>query len=93
MITPENLVRHELIDLEVEVVGSTNKSEIGVKGKVADETYNTLKVEAASGEEKTIAKKSAVFVFTLPDGRRVEVDGKVIISRPEDRIKKKLRKW
>lgn len=92
MITAENIVRHELIGLDVEVVESSNESQVGIKGKVVDETYNTVIIEAGAGEKKVI-KKGAVFVFTLPDGKKVQVDGKIIISRPEDRIKKKFRKW
>jgi len=29
----------------------------------------------------------------LPGGKRVNVDGRVLSARPEDRIKKKLKKW
>jgi ribonuclease P protein subunit POP4 len=93
MITLENLVRHELIGLDVEIVESTNKADVGIKGKVVDESYNTIKIEMSSGEEKTLIKKNVVFVFTLPDGKKAKVDGKIIVSRPEDRIKKKFKKW
>jgi len=92
MITPENLVRHELIGLDVEKVDSTNKVDVGIKGKVVDESYNTIKVEADSGE-KSFIKKNVIFLFTLPDGKQVKVNGEIIISRPEDRIKKKFKKW
>jgi ribonuclease P protein subunit POP4 len=89
MITEKNLVRHELIGLEVEVKKSTNKSQIGIKGRVVDETYNMLIIETKKGE-KMVEKKSCVFVFKLPDGEKVEVEGWVLVGRPEDRIKKKL---
>ena len=93
MITPENLVKHELIGLEVEIVGSTNRSQMGIKGRVVDETYNTIKIETKKGEEKAIIKKDVVFLFKLPGGERVQVDGNVIVSRPEDRVKKKFKRW
>jgi len=92
MITPKNLVRHELIGLKVKVIKSTNPSQIGLKGKVVDETRQMLIIETNKGEKK-IEKKSAVFVFELPTGKKVEVDGKILVARPEDRIKKKLPKW
>lgn len=91
-ITPQNLVKHEFIGLKVKVVKSTDSTQRKVSGKVVDESYNTLTV-GSSGKEKKMIKQNCVFVFTLPSGTKVEVDGKVIVGRPEDRIKKKLPKW
>lgn len=91
-ITPQNLVRHELIGLKVKVTKSTDSTQRNLSGMVVDESYNTLTIE--SGEkEKTVVKSNCVFVFTLPSRTKVEVDGKVIVSRPEDRVKKKQPKW
>jgi len=90
-ITPQNLVRHELIGLKVRIAKSTDPTQ-KIAGIVVDETYNTFKIET-KGEEKTIPKKNSIFIFTLPNGMRVEVEGKILISRPEDRIKKKFDKW
>jgi len=92
MINERNLVRHELIGLEVEVKKSTNKSQIGIKGRVVDETYNMLVIETEKGE-KRVEKKSCVFIFKLPNGKKVEVEGWVLIGRPEDRIKKKFSRF
>ena len=92
MITPENIVRHELIGLEVSVEKSSNKNLAGLKGEVIHETRQTLTIQAGKGEKK-IPKDVCTFVFTLPDGKKVRVDGKILVSRPEDRIKKKFRKW
>lgn len=91
-ITPQNLVRHELIGLKVRIEQSKNKSQVGLKGKVVDETYKVLRIETKTGE-KAIPKDITVFIFTLPNGTKVQVDGKVLIGRPEDRIKKKLPRW
>jgi ribonuclease P protein subunit POP4 len=91
-ITPQNLVRHELIGLNVKIAKSTDTTQNGLSGKVIDETYNTLKIETSKGEKLTI-KENCVFVFTLPSKKKVEVDGKLLVSRPEDRIKKKFPKW
>jgi len=92
-ITPQNLVRHELIGLPIKIFKSTDPTQKGVSGKVIDETYNTLKIETKIGREKVITKSNAIFIFTLPDKTKVEVDGKVLIGRSEDRIKKKFEKW
>ena len=91
-ITPQNLVRHELISLPVKVAQSIDPTHQGTKGKVIDETYNTLVIET-NKKEKVIAKKNTVFIFTLPNGVKVQVDGSLLVARPEDRIKKKFPKW
>ncbi len=92
MITPENLARHELTGLEAEVAESANKSQVGSRGIVTDETRQTLTIDTEHGE-KSFAKDQCVFLFTLPGGEKVKVSGKVLVSRPEDRIKKKMRRW
>lgn len=92
-ITPQNLVRHELIGLRIKIAKSTDPTHVKIAGRVIDESYNTLKIETKSGKEKTIVKSSSIFIFTLPNKIKVQVDGKVLIGRPEDRIKKKIAKW
>jgi ribonuclease P protein subunit POP4 len=92
MITPHNIFQHELIGLNVEIIESSHQGLIGIKGKVVDETRNTIRVELGGGRETLIAKSNAIFHFLTPDGERVEIDGKILVSRPEDRIKKKFRK-
>ena len=102
-ITPQNIVRHELIGLKVKIAKSTDKTQKGLQGIVVDETYNMLKIETKEGtkkgkegkkvKEKTVAKQNNVFIFTLPNKVKVQVDGKLLVSRPEDRIKKKFAKW
>lgn len=91
-ITPQNLVRHELMSLPVRIVESTDPTQKNLRGKVVDETYNTIKIETKKGE-KVISKKNTVFIFTLPNAVKVQVDGSLLVSRPEDRIKKKLARW
>lgn len=86
-ITPENLPRHELIGLDCEVVESTDKQQIGISGEVLDETKSMLQIG-----EKKVVKKDSVFLFTLPDGRKVRLEGRLITKRPEDRTGMKLPK-
>ena len=93
MITPQNIFRHELVGLHVEVVKSSHEGFTGIKGVVVDETKNTIKVEDETGCEKIIPKNVATFRLTLPDSAVVDVDGRIIVARPEDRIKKKFRKY
>jgi ribonuclease P protein subunit POP4 len=93
MITPQNIIRHELVGLRVKVVQSSNRELIGIEGRVVDETKKTITLEDGAGNEKTIPKGSATFHFELPNGSIVEINGKIIVYRPEDRIKKRFRKY
>jgi ribonuclease P protein subunit POP4 len=86
MISPRNLIRHELIGLGVEIVDSTDPTLKNLKGRIIDETKNTLTIDVAVRRKK-VAKGICTFVFRL-NGARVEVSGKVIVGRPQDRIKK-----
>jgi ribonuclease P protein subunit POP4 len=92
MISPKNLVKHELIGLTAEVAESTNKSQVGIKGIVVDETKNLVVVETSKGL-KRIQKKGAEFIFNIPEGKRVKVKGNKIAVRPEERLKLKVKKW
>jgi ribonuclease P protein subunit POP4 len=92
MISAKNLIRHELIGLNVEVANSTNRFHIGLKGFVVDETKNLLTIETDKGIKK-IQKKGAEFIFTIPEGKRVKVNGTLIAKRHEDRVKLKVKKW
>jgi ribonuclease P protein subunit POP4 len=89
-VTP-SIVQHEFIGLEAKVVKSLNPHVVGIAGKVVDETRNTFTILHGGGR-KVIVKDTAVFEFVLPDGTVVEIDGKVIVGRPEDRIKKRPRR-
>ncbi len=91
-INPHNLVRHELIGLPVKITDSADRTLIGIKGIVIDETYNTLRIEV-NKKEKVIPKAISTFVFKIPSGEKVQVDGKLLVNRPEDRIKKKFPRW
>jgi len=85
-ITLQNLIRHELIGLEVSVIRSSNPGCIGIRGKVIDETKGTILI--FDGVKRKIVPKSvAMFGFTLPDKSIVEVEGREIVGRPEERIK------
>jgi len=87
------LVKGELIGLDVKVVKSTNPANVGMSGRVIDETQNTI-VLRQDERDKIIIKETAVFRFTLPNGSIVEVEGASILGRPEDRVKKKLKgRW
>jgi ribonuclease P protein subunit POP4 len=89
---PEEIVRDELIGLEVRVVESANRSQAGLEGRVVDESRQTLSIETEVGV-KVLPKDQCTFSFLLPSGERVQVEGKLLVARPEDRIKKRFRSW
>jgi ribonuclease P protein subunit POP4 len=90
-VEPRNLLRHELIGLEVRVVKSNQPSHTGTEGTVINETRNTLTINHKGGD-KVVAKETSTFQFRLPDGSIMEVEGKNLIKRPEDRVKTRLKK-
>ena len=51
-MTPEELLKHELVGLVVEVVRSKNSSQQGIAGEVVDETKNLLVIRSESSEKK-----------------------------------------
>ena len=91
MITSQNLVHHEFIGLNVHAVSKNNKS-LDLKGTVIDETKNTIKIEGIDNSEKVIPKNGTMFIFEIPDGEKIEIDGNILSIRPEDRIKKRFKK-
>ncbi len=91
MRTWKNILQHELIGLECRVVGAANESQTGIRGRIIDETMKTIVIDAG-GEKKVIQKKGSVFRVRL-GGKDVDISGDFIIARPEDRIKKIIRKW
>ena len=101
-LVPHNIIHHELIGLDIKVVDSTNSSLNGIEGRIIDETKNMFKVETDE-LEKMIPKSGSSFIFTISsshqtnDGKRylpskIKVDGRLLLSQPENRIQTKFRK-
>jgi ribonuclease P protein subunit POP4 len=86
-----SVLRHEFIGLKTKVAQSSNPSCEGISGRVLNETQKTFTI-LHKGKEKVIAKETSVFHFTLPDGSLIEIDGKVLVGRPENRVKKVIRR-
>jgi len=84
-----DILKYELIGTEVEVIDAKNRYNIGIKGKVIDETKNTLVIETAKGR-KRIIKQNAVFLFNFKT-KKVKIDGKLLVGRPEERLKREIK--
>ena len=86
-ITKKNIYVHEMIGLMVEVIKSTSPTYQGIKGKITDEKRNVFIIETQDGKEKIVPKKANTFRFTIGK-EKIDVEGKNICYRPEERLKK-----
>jgi len=85
MISSRNVLRHELIGLDVLVSGAANPELRGLSGRIIDETRNLLVIETPRGI-KRIQKMHTIFRVFLPSSELVEIDGSVLVLAPEKRI-------
>ncbi len=85
-ITPD-IVRREFVGSEGKIVKSSHTGYVGIRGKIVEETKNTFSILHRS-KTKRIIKNTAVFNFKFSDGSIVEIDGKLLVGRPENRIKR-----
>ena len=90
MRNEKNILRHEIIGLHCKIVDAKNTSLVGIEGKVLDETMKTLVL--GNGKRRRVQKEGSRFQFTV-NSKKAVIDGTMIAARPEDRIKKKFKKW
>ena len=79
------ILKGELIGLTTEVADARNESCIGIKGKIIDDTKNTITIQ--SNKEKKMIQKDQVVLRIEKGNSRFLVDGALLKARPEDRIK------
>jgi ribonuclease P protein subunit POP4 len=89
-ITPD-IIRYEFIGTQAKIAQSAHEGYLGLAGQVIEETKNTLTL-LHQGQPKSIIKDLAIFDFTFPDGTIVEVDGKLLVGRSEDRLKRSIKR-
>jgi ribonuclease P protein subunit POP4 len=89
-VTPD-IIRGEFIGTEAKVSKSKHSGYVGLSGRIIDETRNTFTI-LHEGKRKKIVKNSAIFHFKFSDGTVVEIDGKLLLGRPEDRLKKHVKR-
>jgi len=71
-----------LLGKQVEVIQSSNRYEVGIKGLVIEDTKNTIKVRTKNGV-KILIKNS--IILTINDKK---IDGNLLIWKEEERIKR-----
>ena len=86
-----DIIRDEFIGTEGRVAENRHADYVGVSGKVVNETKNTFTI-MQKGKQKSVIKEAAVFHFKFSDGTIVEIDGKLLAGRPEDRLKKGIKR-
>ncbi|MGA2161864.1 MAG: ribonuclease P protein subunit [Methanoregula sp.] len=87
MISCQNVIRHELIGLNVLVAGAANPFHRKVSGHIIDETRNLVTIQTQAGIKK-IPKYGSTFRLSLPDNTLVEINGSALILAPEKRLKR-----
>ena len=81
----DSLINMPWLSRDIEVVGSTDPTLVGISGTILDETRRTLRVQTSNGNV-TLAKDT--IRFKIEDE---EIDGSSVGQRPEDRIGKRYR--
>lgn len=87
---PQDVLKYELIGLEIEVIDARNAHLKGLRGKIIDETRNTLTIECNSATKRLI-KDQVTFTTTI-NNRKVMIDGALLVGRAEERLKKKIKR-
>ena len=91
MITGQNLSAHEWIGLHVKIINATDHAQQDLEGIIRDETMNTITLDT-KGKLVQIQKQGTTFSADLTS-ERAEIDTSLLRFRPEDRVKRGLRKW
>jgi len=89
-VTPD-IIRCEFIGTQAKVAQSLHRDYVGLTGRVVGETRNTFTLLDGS-KARDVIKEFSVFDFTFDDGTVVDVDGKLLVGRPEDRLKKSIKR-
>ncbi|HIE32404.1 MAG TPA: ribonuclease P protein component 1 [Methanosarcinales archaeon] len=64
------------------------KPDMDREGNSGDRGFPDLPASAGE-DDKIVPKSHTTFIFRLPGGDQVRVDGDLLVARPEDRIAKK----
>lgn len=79
-------MKEELIGVNIEVAKAKNKANLNLRGKIVDETKNTITVQTEDKKRKMLQKDQVVLKIEL-NNRMFLIDGALLKGRPEDRIK------
>lgn len=88
-MNPKEIVKGEFIGLTIEVTDAKNPSLKGIKGKVIDETKYTFTITDGQKTKKIL--KEQITITTKINNKTITIEGKSLVARPEERIKKKVK--
>ncbi|NJE84980.1 ribonuclease P protein component 1 [Thermococcus sp. CX2] len=88
-VTARNIIWHELIGLKAKIIRASHPELVGIEGYVLDETRNTLTI---GGERVWVIPKDVVELEFEVGDKRIRIDGRELIGRPEMRLKKRWRR-
>ena len=77
-----SLLKQEIIGKHAEIIKAKNKSNIGIKGKIIDETKYTLTLNG-----KKVFKNN-IDLAIKHENKIIMIKGHQLIGRPKERIKK-----
>jgi len=85
-VTPDNILSHEIIGLDVRLLESTDRRLEGLNGTVVFETRNTLSIRKNSDRIIQIPKQAAKRIEVQTRLGVCFISGSSLIGRPEDRL-------
>ncbi|CAD5243588.1 Ribonuclease P protein component 1 (fragment) [Thermococcus camini] len=85
----KNIIWGELIGLKAKIIRASHPELVGIEGYVLDETRNTLTI---GGERVWVIPKDVAELEFEVGGKKIRINGKELIGRPEMRLKKRWRK-
>ena len=87
-----DILRYEFVGTEARIVRSQHTDYAGIHGKIIAETKNTFTI-LHKGKAKSVIKNLALFNLKFSDGTIFEIDGKLLMGRPEGRLKKSVKRF
>ena len=79
----KEVLQGEFIGKTIKVVDATNKNLIGIKGVIVDETKNLFELDNG----KKLVKEQITITMNI-EHETITLEGKHIVGRPEERLKK-----
>ena len=77
-------MKQVLFGLELQVVASSNRATIGIKGTVIEDTRNMLAIMTSNGVKRLVKKDTVFFIIS----QQKIVHGKTLQGRIDERMRK-----
>lgn len=76
-----DMYAQEIIGKTIKIINSKNKSDVGITGKIIDETKKTIVVKTKKGEKRLLKNNITIMI------NYQKIEGKKLLKRSEERIK------